>query len=149
MSTQQPKKLSVSMSFKKNIGNDGLSKKVSNDELPIHFFSSLLSLLISNQKSSNLTRPTLTQHYSLTFNSIDKLVEYIVYLPHVNEEWLLFVSLIQIAVVVTWALIGDKIYDRRDCKDLIYENLQYNSVLIYNNKKTFSIHFLSIFVIKY
>jgi hypothetical protein len=73
--------------------------------------------LSPTQESSNPARPTLTQHDALTFNSIDrinKLVGYIVYLLCVNEKWLLFVCLIQIAVVVIWALIGDETYDRRE-----------------------------------
>lgn len=68
-------------------------------------------------ESQEPAKPTLTQHYALTFNSVDrfnKLVGYITYLPRVNEQYLLFVGLVQMAIVNTWALIGDVQYDSRE-----------------------------------
>lgn len=45
---------------------------------------------------------------------LNKLVGYITYQPRVDEELLLLLSLIQIAIVQAWALYGDNIYDTRE-----------------------------------
>lgn len=75
------------------------------------------TFLTPTKTSVDPAKPTMTQHYALTFNSVDrinKLVGYINYLPRVDTDMLQLVSIIQIAIVQTWALIGDVEYDRRE-----------------------------------
>ena len=70
--------------------------------------------------STEPLKPTIIQHYALTFNSVDRinrLIGYINYLPRVDDNFLLIVSLVQIAIVETWALYGDWRVDARTLEE--------------------------------
>jgi hypothetical protein len=62
----------------------------------------------------------LIQHYALTFNSVDRfnrLIGYINYLPRVDTDFLLIVSLVQIAIIQTWALLENEQHDARELEE--------------------------------
>ena len=74
------------------------------------------AFLTPTLESVDPAKPTIPQHYALTFNSVDrinKLVGYIIFQPRLDENFLLITSLIQIAIATTWALLGDAQYDSR------------------------------------
>jgi len=78
------------------------------------------NFLTPTLSSIDPVKPTLTQHYALTFNTVDrlnKLIGYINYLPRQDEDFLLLASLVQIAIVQTWALIDDWEYDSRGLEE--------------------------------
>lgn len=56
-------------------------------------------------------KPPLTKHYAQTFNAVDmfnKLVGYINFIPRIADvDFLLLVSIVQIAIIQTWALVND------------------------------------------
>lgn len=84
----------------------------------------LQEFLGPNKFTRDEEKPTIIQHYSNTFNGVDrfnKLLSHTTFLPHCEkEEVCILYSIFQIAFVQTWALDTAYQYDNEASNEHIY-----------------------------